>query len=213
MNMKRVRHVLGMLTGGKFLSLSRRPIVEREQREECLAYVGAVTSITAFWDRESGLFNNTLVKYLDSIAESSSAASETCKAANRLVQAAYEALRRHEITPSLPDFALGVRSYYCTFFINLKEWAEGNLAAVEALAEGLTPHYEHVQRLMEKRESAWHQAQRAEGELLRQLGMTGPEFETYLSHVHSSLESAENDNWRPDMSDYEFSGNVEEMRT
>jgi len=198
--------------GGGLLSLSRKPKIEGEERERCLAYTKAVTNISAFWDRESTLFNNTLVKYLDSITENPIAASEVCSAANRLVQAANEVIRRHEEIQSIPDASLPARCAYSTSFLILKEWAENNLAAIEALANGLTPHYEYVQQLMENYESAWHEAQNEEQKLLKRLGLTGHEIEANFVKVHSSLEAAKNDSWHPETCTYEFSNNAKGIK-
>ncbi len=183
--------------GGGLLPLSRKPKIEDEERERCLAYTEAVTNISAFWDRESALFNNTLVKYLDSITESPVAASEVCKAANRLVQAAQEVICRHEAI-HVPNAALRVQCTFSAFFLSLKEWAESNLVAMEALANGLTPHYEYVQQLMENYKSVWHEAQNEEKKLLKLLGLTTPEIEAILKQAYNSLDAVKDDNWQPE---------------
>lgn len=201
--------IIGLFAiGGWTLFSGRKTRIESEERERCLAYTKTVTNITTFWDRESTLFNNTLVKYLDSITENPMAASEACKAANRLVQAAQEVFHRHEAIQPIPNAALGMRCHYSTFFISLKEWAENNLASIEALANGLTPQYEYVQHLMEKRESAWHEALDEEKKLLKQLGLTAPEIEAILRQVHSSLEAAKDDSWQPEPCTYEMSNSA-----
>ena len=87
------------------------------------------------------------------------------------------------------------------------------MAAIEALANGLTPHYEYVHHLMEKRESAWHDAQKEEAKLLKQLGLTEPEIKAILAQVHSSLEAAKNDNWQPEPYTYEFNKEIVEAGT
>lgn len=194
--------------GGGLLPLSRKPKIESEEHEKCLAYTKGVTKISAFWDRESTLFNNTLIRYLDSITESPIAASEVCKAANRLVQATQEVINRHEAIKLIPNAALRVKCAYSYFLLCLKDWAESTLVSMETLANGLTPQYAYVQQLMEKYESAWHEAQNEEKKLLKQLGLTETEIESYLKHVHSSLDDAKDDSWQPEPCTYEFSNNA-----
>lgn len=201
--------IIGLFAiGGGLLSLSRKPRIEGEERERCLAYITeAVTNITAFWDRESNLFNNTLVKYLDSITESPLAASEVCKAANRLVQAAQEVIHRNDAIQPIPKAAFPMHYAYSTLFLSAKDWAESTLAAIEAQANGMTPHYEYVQRLMEKRESERHEAYDEEEKLLKQLGLTESEIEAIPRQVHSRLDAAKEDSWHPEPRTYEFSNN------
>ena len=194
--------------GGGLFPFSHKPRIEDEERERCLTYTKAVGNISAFWDREATLFNNTLVRYLDSITESPVAASEVCKAANRLVQAAKEVIHRHEPIQPIPDAALQMQSAYIAFLISLKDWAESTLEAMETLANGLTPHYEYVQQLMEERESAWHEVQTEEKKLLGRLGLSTPEIKALLKQIHSSLNAAENDSWQPKPCTYEFSNSA-----
>ena len=201
--------ILGLFAiGSVLLSLSHKPKIEGEEREGCLAYTRSVMKVSAFWDRESTLFNNMLVKYLDSITENPFAASEVCKAANRLVQAAKEVIHRHEAIQPIPEAALIMHYAYSALFLNLKDWAESTLAAMETLADGMTPQYEYVQHLMDKRESAWHEARDEEEKLLKQLGLTASEIEAILRQVHSSLDAAKDDSWQPEPYAYEFSKNV-----
>jgi hypothetical protein len=194
--------------GGGLFPFSHKPRIEDEERERCLTYTKAVGNISAFWDREATLFNNTLVRYLDSITESPVPASEVCKAANRLVQAAKEVIHRHEPIQPIPDAALQMQSAYIAFLISLKDWAESTLEAMETLANGLTPHYEYVQQLMEERESAWHEVQTEEKKLLGRLGLSTPEIKALLKQIHSSLNAAENDSWQPKPCTYEFSNSA-----
>jgi hypothetical protein len=188
--------------------LIHKPRIEGEEREICLAYSKEVSNILAFWDRESTIFNNTLTKYLDSISKSPMAASESCKAAKQLVQAAQEVIYRHEAVNPVPNAAMRMRCAYITLFLSLKEWAVNNCTVIETLANGLSPHYEYAQLLTDRRESAMYEAQNEEIKTLKQLGLTVPEIETFLKQLHSSLKAAEDDIWQPEPCDYEFSNNT-----
>jgi len=199
--------------GGGLLPLSRKQKIMGEEREKCLTYTKAVTNISAFWDRESTLFNNTLVKYLDSITESSVAASEICKAANRLVQAVQEVSHRHEAIQTIPNAAMQMRCSYSFFLTSLKDWAENTLVAMETLANGMTPQYNYIQQLMNKYESAWRKAQDEERKLLKQLGLTSTEIETMLKQMCNSQETAKDDIWQPEPFNYEFGKEIVEANT
>jgi hypothetical protein len=86
---------------------------------------------------------------------------------------------------------------YGTLFLRVQEWAESMLASMEALANGMTPQYEYIQRLAEKRESAWHEAYCEEKKLLRQLGLTESEAEAISRNRHYKLEAVKADSWHP----------------
>lgn len=192
--------LIGLFVIGRgLLLLCSKPQIEGEERERCLAYITeAVTNVTAFWDKESALFNNTLVKYLDSIQTSPLAASKVCSAANRLVQAAQEVIHRHDAIQPIPKAALPMYYAYSSLFLRAKEWAESMLASIEAQASGMTPQYEYVQHLVEKRESAQHEAYYEEKKLLKQLGLTQSEVEAIPRQAHSRLEAAKGDSWHPE---------------
>jgi len=203
LNVTKIIHFIAFVWA--VLALIIKPRIEGHERERCLAYITeTVTNITAFLDRESTLFNNTLVKYLDSISESPLAASKICSAANRLVQAAQEVIHRHDLIQPIPKAAFPMYYAYSTLFLRAKEWAESTLAAMEALANDMTPHYEYVQHLMDKRESAWHEAYCEEKKLLKQLGLTESEVEAIPRQTHSILEAAKEDSWHPEPCSYVF---------
>jgi hypothetical protein len=191
--------LVGLFVIGRgFLFLCSKPTIDGEEREECLVYITeTVTNIAAFWDKESALFNNTLDK-LDSISKSPLAASKVCNAANRAIQAAQEANHRHNAIQPIPKAALPMHYAYSTLFLRNKEWVESILAYYEAQANGMTPQYEILQHLTEKRESAWHEAYHEYGKLLNKLGLTKSEIEAISRNRHYKLEAAKEDSWHPE---------------
>ncbi len=62
------------------------PKIDGKELQECLAYFEVQTKVVTFQTKEADLYNNTLVKYGNSITENPLAASEACKTAKRLSQ-------------------------------------------------------------------------------------------------------------------------------
>jgi len=187
------------------MGLFGKPRIEDDERVRCLAHEEAVIRVSAFWDRESDLFNSTLVKYLNSVTENPLAAREVCRAANRLVQAAQEVICRHEAIQPVPGAALRMRGTYSSYFLCIKDWAESTLAAMEALANGMTPCYEYVQQLVGKYESAWCTAQEEDKKFLERLGLTADEIEASLRTIHRDYDAAKTDSWQPEPCTNDFS--------
>lgn len=184
------------------MGLFGKPRIEGDELQRCLAYYEAELRVTAFQTREADLFNNTLVKYLHSMTEDSVAASEICKAANRLVQAAHEMNRRHEEIRPIPDAALAMRCSWRITFLSVTAWAEATLSAMEALANGLTPDYAYVQHLVAEYQLAQRKAQEDEKKFLRRLRVAPVEIDEILSR---SNDAAATDDWQPKLSGCDFS--------
>ena len=68
------------------MRLLTRPRIRRNELRRCLVYYEAKLKVKVFQAKEAGLYSNTLAKYRD-FKTSRLAASEVCKAANRLLQA------------------------------------------------------------------------------------------------------------------------------
>jgi len=187
------------------MGLFSTPRIEGGELQKCLRYYEASLAVTGFQSREADLFNNTLVKYLNSVAENPVAASEVCKAATRLAQASDEVIRRHDHISGAPDVALRMRCAWSLTFAALKTWAQGTLSAMEALANGMTPEYGHVQRLVGEYQSTWNKALQEERRFLERLKLDGETIERLASKCN---ETTEGDSWQPDLSSYEQGASV-----
>jgi hypothetical protein len=178
------------------------PKIESDERKKCLAYYEAESRVTAFQTREADLFNNALVKYLNSMEENPVAASKMCKAANRLVQAIHEAKRRHEEIKSIPDVASATRLAWHLVYQSVTAWAEGTLSAIETLANGMKPDSAYLQHLVEEYQAALHRAQEEDKKFLRRLKVAASEIETIFNTTNKATAA---DSWQPESSDYDFS--------
>lgn len=172
-----------------------------DELQRCLAYYEAVMKVTDFQTREADLFNNTLVKYLDSMAEDQVAARQVCDAANRLVQCAQEVIRRHEEISSIPQAVYSMRYAWRWTLLAYATWAEATLSAMEALANGMTPHYAYVQDLLAKYHAAYGKAQKEDKKFLKRLQVTPDAFEKIINRCN---DAGETDNWQPKPSGYDF---------
>ena len=124
------------------------PKIDGSELQECLACFEAETRVIAFQTKEADLYNDTMVKYGNSIMENTLAANEACKAAKRLSQAATEILRRHEKIKNVPIAASAMHfAWYATFLANAA-WAFATAAAIEAMANGMKPNTWYVQQLV-----------------------------------------------------------------
>jgi hypothetical protein len=187
--------------GGGLLPLSRKQKIEGDELQRCLDYFEVELMVTAFQTRESDLFNNIMVKYFNSMTEYPVAASEMCKAANRLVQSIYEVIRRHEAIQPIPDAAIAMRCAWRFTFLSVKAWAEATFSAMETLANGLTPDYAYVQHLVNEYQLAQHKAKEEEKKFLRKLRVAPGEIEKIFSRTNYATA---NDNWQPKLNEYDF---------
>ncbi|MDP2719344.1 MAG: hypothetical protein Q8P44_05895 [Dehalococcoidia bacterium] len=178
-------HLLwGMTTFGWIIILCLgSPKIDGNELQECLAYLETETEITAFQTREADLYNNTLVKYGNSIVENPLAASEVSNAAKRLMQASAEVLRRHEAITSVPKEASLMQYAWHTTFQAYAAWAIATTAAMEATAEGMTPHMEYVEQLFKEQQKAWRWAQDEEKKFLKRLKVNPEEIAKIITRA------------------------------
>ncbi len=176
------------------ISTFENATIEGDELKRCLAYYEASLSLTAFQTREADLFNNTLVTYLNSMPEDPVAATEVCKAANRLVQAAHEIIRRHIEMEPIPDGASGMHLVWRATFHSFATWAGASLSAMEALANGREPHEAYLQQLVAECQAEQHKAQNEDMEFLRSLRVTRGEIAKIISRS-TTLGPA--DSWQP----------------
>lgn len=192
------------------MGLFSKPEIVGSELQKCLAYYEASLSITAFQTREADLFNNTLVKYLNAATEDPVAAREVCNAANRLVQAAKEMIRRHEGIQSIPEAASSLRQAYRTTFLAYAAWAEATLSAMEGLANGMTPpppYCQFVQHLLDQCQSAWCKAQTEDKKFLKRLRVSVDIIEKIINRCNTA---GETDSWQRlrDVQAYRASGDA-----
>ena len=170
-----------------------------------MAYWEAQNKVTAFQTREADLYNNDMVKYGNSISENPLAASEACKAAKRLSQAATEVLRRHNEIQNVSVAALAMHSAWkATFFANAA-WASATAAAIEAMSKGMKPNMMYVQQLVKEYQKAWHRAQDEDKKFLKQLKLRA---EDIARITRATTPDAADDNWEPQALDLASSGGL-----
>jgi len=172
------------------MSLFGEPRVEGEERERCLAYLDEMSKLSWFLNHESEQFTYTWDMYITTIAANPAGASQLHlgrKAASRLLQAAREAIRRHEELKPVPDAALPLYAADSLFLLRTKEWAEGTVVAAEDLANGLTPetveplargllpHQEYLEHLIQQHQSAWREVGQENKRFLKRLRLTASE--------------------------------------
>ena len=178
------------------MGLLTEPRIKRNELQRCLVYYEAKLKVTAFQAKEAGLYCNTLVKYRD-FKTNWLAVSEECKAADRLLQAAYEVNRRHEGTKPVPIPALATHYAWHNAVLCNTAWAEATLQAMEALVNGWTPRYgDTPEQLVGKCQLAQHKAETHDKELLRRLGVRA---DVVAEIVSRNVDAAATDNWQPSL--------------
>lgn len=176
------------------MGLFGKPKIEGDELKRCLAYFEAESRVTAFQTREADIYNNTLVKYLDSIAKDQSAAREVHNAANRLLRAAHEVMRRHKAIESVPDAASAMRYAWHITFLAYASWAEAAASGTEAMAKGMTPQYRYVQQLLNEHQTAWRRADEEDKKFLKKLKVTANDIADIVTR---STDAGSADSWRP----------------
>ncbi len=179
------------------MGLFGSPKIDGSELQECLACFEAETKVLAFQTKEADLHNNAMVKYGNSITVNPLAASEACKAAKRLSQAATEVLRRHEEIKNVPVAASAMHhAWYVTFYANAA-WAHATAKAIEAMAEGMNPNMMYIQQLVEEYQKAWHRADDEDKKFLKRLKVSAEDIAKIVARA-TTIE-ATNDDWEPKM--------------
>ena len=177
------------------MGLFSSPKIDGKELQECLAYFEAQTRVIAFQTKEADLYNNAMVKYGNSITENPLAASEACKAAKRLSQAATEVLRRHEELENVPVAASASNyAWYVTLYANVA-WASATSEAIEAMAEGMNPNTMYVQQLVNEYQKAWRTADDEDKKFLKRLKVSAEDIAKIVTR--STSIDATDDDWEP----------------
>jgi tetratricopeptide (TPR) repeat protein len=176
------------------INLFAKARITHEDLKQCLDYYEAETRILAFQTKEADLFNNKMVKYLESITEDVVAAREMCDASNRHLRAMQEVLRRHENIYPVPKAAFSMRCALHLAFLAVTTWAEATMNAMESIEIGMKPHNLYIQHLVVEYQTAWRKAQKEGGKFLRRLNVAPEVIEKIMKRCS---EAAEADNWQP----------------
>ncbi len=177
------------------MGLFGSPKIDGSQLRECLAYFEAQTRVVTFQTKEAELYNDAMVKYGNSITQNPLAASEACKAAKRLSQAATEVLRRHEKIENVPVAAAAMHhAWYVTFYANVA-WASATSRAIESMAEGMNPNTAYVQQLVGQYQRAWRRADDEDKKFLKRLKVSAEEIAKIVARATSP--DMAGDDWRP----------------
>lgn len=170
------------------------PKIQGGQLRECLVYYEEELKLKVFQEKEADLYNNALVKYGRSISTDSCAAKEMCRAANRLVQAASEVLRRRSKMVSIPDAASAMYFTWQITYEDYSAWAESQAAAMEAVVNGMIPRSERVRGLLSQSEKSRHRAENEEKKFLKRLKLGGDEMRKLLFNASRAVTAQE---WQP----------------
>jgi hypothetical protein len=168
--------------------------IQGTELQECLSYYNTQLRIGAFQTKEADLYNETMVKYVESAETSRVAAREVSKAANRLSQAAIEILRRHEKMGCPPNSAQAVHFAFYAAYSAYASWASATSAAMEAIVNGMTPNRMYIQQLLEEFNRLWRRANDAEKKFLKRLKLDAYELQRMISKASAE---ALDDSWRP----------------
>ncbi len=168
--------------------------ITADERQQCLTYYEAGLTILAFQDREADAFNDTLGRYLNMAAEDPIGASLVAFAAMRHIQAAQEALRRHDQIRAIPGAASTLHLAWRARLVSYLSWAEAFLPSMGALMNGRMPDLGRVQSLVEKRELANAQALAVAAAFLRRLRVETADVEAITRRGFSTAAA---DPWRP----------------
>jgi transcription initiation factor IIF auxiliary subunit len=173
------------------------PKIDGNELQQCLAFFEAETKVITFQTKEADIYNNAMVKYGNSIKENSLAASEACKAAKRLSQAATEVLKRHEEIKNTPIAASAMQfAWHVTLLANAT-WASATAAAIEAVASGMNPNMMYVQQLVKEYQEAWRKAQDEDKKFLKRLKVSADDIAKIVAHA-TAIDAADS-KWEPNM--------------
>jgi hypothetical protein len=162
--------------------------------QKCLEYFEQETKVVTFQTKEADLHNNTMVKYGNSIADNSLAASEAVKSARRLSQSANELIRRHQNIKNVPSAASPASYAWDITLSSYLAWASANAAAIEAMANHMSPNWTYVQQLANENQKARKKANDEDLKFLKRLKVNTDEIAKIIARA-TSLNSIES--WEP----------------
>ena len=176
------------------INLLGKSKITGDELQQYLAYYEAEMRVLAFQTKEADLFNNTMVKYFESVTKDAVAAREMCDASNRRVQAIHEVLKRHKEINPVPEAASAMHYAWYITFLAVATWAEASLSAMKAIANGMKPHHAYVQHLVSEYQTSWCKAQKEDRKFLRRLQVKPHIIEKIMRQC---IETAEADCWQP----------------
>jgi hypothetical protein len=177
------------------MGLFGAPKIQGAELKECLSYYNDQLRIGLFQAREAALYNEAIVKYMESARESRLAASEVAKAANRLSQAVAEILRRHKQLARPPNAAEAMHSAWYAAYSAYSNWASASSVATEAMLNGANPNRAQVQRFLEESNRLWRRAKDEEKKFVLRLKVDSHEYQNMLDRATSD---AAVDSWKPE---------------
>jgi hypothetical protein len=180
------------------MDLFGRHKIEGEELQECLAYYEAESKVIAFQTKEADLYNNTMVKYSNSIIENPIAASEACMAANRLSQAANEILKRQGEIWNVPAVASAMHHAWLVTFDANAAWASANAKAIEVMADRKNPDEMYIKKLVNEYQQAWQRANDEDKKFLKRLKVPEEDIAKIVTRANTI---AATDAWEPKLAD------------
>lgn len=190
--------LLGLTAPIGFLGLmilsDKSQTTDKNELQGYLAYLEEEYKLRAFQEKEADLYNNSVVKYGNSMTTDSLASKEMCRAASQLSQSVSEILRRRgEIAP-IPDVASAMYLAWQMTYSDLSAWASAQYAAIQAVANGLQPNVERVRKLLSQSEKSRHKAENEEKRFLKCLKLNINDINRMLSNSSTAVAA---DNWQP----------------
>ena len=172
-----------------------KPKIEGDELRKCLAYLEEEGNLVIFRGKEEDLYNNALVKYGKSVSKDSHAAKEMCRAADRLVQAASEIIKRRGEMTSIPDVASSMYFAWQKSYLAYLEHVKAESATWEAEVNGMKPGYEYLRKLFLQSEGLRRKALEEEKKLAKRLRLSG---DGVRKMYNNALAAVETERWQPE---------------
>ncbi|MFC2027288.1 hypothetical protein ACFLU3_01240 [Chloroflexota bacterium] len=168
--------------------------IDGKQLRECLHYLEESCQIEAFQVKESNSYNQTVVRYGNSITDDPKATTEMLRATDRLAHAAKEALERHEDMDQIPMPASSMHYAWWATYRAYSAWASAQNKVITAGEHGKAIDIASIEELTKEYQKAWIKAEKEEKRFLKHLKLNNDDMSRTIARAENAV-SAEK--WEP----------------
>lgn len=165
-----------------------------EEREAALRYYEGSLKVSAFHEKEADRYNEELIRFQDS-PEDAAGLAALIRAAERLIIACEEALRRHaSLESQVPSSATADFSSWHSVFEMAVGWSKANHEALRLLSLGQDASSANAASYLNLVSEFQRIAEGKSRDLLKRMQITEDDYARLLSDVRIALEQ---EDWSP----------------
>jgi hypothetical protein len=176
---------------------SGEPKIKGTERDECLAYLEEETKLIILRSKEDSLYKDAVDRQGRLAYKNSLAAREVSRAANRLVQAISEIVRRRGEIASIPNAASATFLAWDKSYLAYSKYIIAEFDVWAAEANGVNPEQKHMRELYLQSRDLQRKALKEERKLVKSLKIGSKAAQEMLDNASATVDA---ENWQPQQS-------------